>query len=51
MPKELHKKLKRQAKNKGLQGKSAAAYIYGTLENYKKGVKKKHRSKKLAKPK
>lgn len=31
MPKKLEKKLKSEAKKKGLKGKKAAAYIYGTL--------------------
>lgn len=51
MPKWLHDKMKKQARKKGLKGKSAAAYIYSVLNDYKKGVKKKHRGKKLAKPK
>lgn len=31
MPKKLERKLKKEAKKKGLKGKRAAAYIYGTL--------------------
>lgn len=31
MPKTLERKLKKQAKKKGLGKKRAAAYIYGTL--------------------
>ena len=31
MPKALERKLKRQAKRKGLSGKRANAYVYGTL--------------------
>lgn len=31
MPKKLEKKLKKEAKKKGLSKKRAAAYIYGTL--------------------
>lgn len=31
MPKALEKKLKKEAKKKGLKGKRAAAYIYGTM--------------------
>lgn len=31
MPKELEKKLAREAKKKGLKGKHADAYIYGTM--------------------
>lgn len=33
MPKILEAKLKRQAKKKGLKGKHANAYIYGTMIN------------------
>jgi len=31
MPKALESKLKREAKKKGLKGKRAAKYVYGTL--------------------
>jgi len=31
MPKKMEKKLKRQAKKKGLKGKKAKAYVYGTM--------------------
>jgi len=31
MPKELHRKLARQAKKKGLTGKRKNAYVYGTM--------------------
>ena len=31
MPKALEKKLKRQARKKGLKGKRARAYVYGTI--------------------
>ena len=31
MPKILERKLKRQARKKGLTGKRAAAYTYGTM--------------------
>lgn len=31
MPKELEKKLKREAKKKGLKGERADKYVYGTL--------------------
>lgn len=31
MPAALEKKLKKQAKKKGLKGKRAAAFVYGTL--------------------
>jgi len=37
MPKVLEEKLKREAKKKGLKGKRADAYIYGTLAKVKKG--------------
>ena len=36
MPKALHKKLKKQAKKKGLKGKSAKKYAYGTMSKIKK---------------
>lgn len=32
MPKALEQKLKKQAKKKGLKGKRARKYIYGTLQ-------------------
>lgn len=31
MPKEMEKKLKKEAKKKGLHGKRADAYVYGTM--------------------
>ncbi len=31
MPKKLEKKLKKQAKKKGLKGKKMDAYVYGTM--------------------
>jgi len=31
MPKAMEKKLKKEAKSKGLKGKRANAYIYGTM--------------------
>jgi len=31
MPKKMERKLKAEARRKGLRGKRAAAYIYGTL--------------------
>ena len=31
MPKEMEKKLKSEAKKKGLKGERADAYIYGTM--------------------
>lgn len=36
MPKKLHKKLKKQARRKGLTGKEKDRYIYGTLAKVKK---------------
>lgn len=35
MPKELHRKLAREATKKGLTGKKKQAYIYGTLSKIK----------------
>jgi hypothetical protein len=32
MPKAIERKLRAQAKRKGLKGKRANAYIYGTLQ-------------------
>lgn len=31
MPKAMEEKLKKQAKNKGLKGERADAFVYGTL--------------------
>jgi hypothetical protein len=31
MPKKLEKELKKEAKDKGLKGSKADAYVYGTL--------------------
>ena len=36
MPKELHRKLAKQARKKGLKGKRRKAYIYGTMNKVKK---------------
>lgn len=33
MPKALEKKLKAKARKKGLKGKRADAYVYGTMRN------------------
>jgi hypothetical protein len=41
MPKEIHDKLKKQAKKKRLKGKRAYDYIYGTLKKIEKKRKKK----------
>jgi hypothetical protein len=42
MPKKLEQKLKRQASRKGLSGKRANAYVFGTLRRtgWKPGKKK-----------
>jgi len=54
MPKELHDKLAKSARKKGLKGKDAASYIYGTMaEIEKQGGMKVHKTKKgrgVAKP-
>lgn len=39
MPKALHRKLARTATKKGLKGKRADRYVYGTLNKQKKGKK------------
>ena len=31
MPKEMKRALKKQARKKGLKGKKAGAYVYGTM--------------------
>jgi hypothetical protein len=36
MPKELEKKLKKQAKKKGLSKKRTGAYVYGTMRKVQK---------------
>lgn len=36
MPIKIERKLKRTARKKGLKGKRAKAYIYGTLNKLKK---------------
>jgi hypothetical protein len=33
MPKKMEKSLKKMAKKKGLSGKRAEAYVYGTMRN------------------
>jgi hypothetical protein len=53
MPKQLHDKLARAARTKGLKGDRAAAYIYGTMQRIEKegGIKtSKKRGKGVAKP-
>jgi len=39
MPKKAHEALKREAKKKGLKGKAADRYVYGTLAKMKKKKK------------
>jgi len=41
MPKELERKLKAEAKKKGLKGERANAYVYGTLRKLGWSPKKK----------
>ena len=41
MPKELHKKLEREAEKKHLKGERKDAYVYGTLNKIEH--KKKHK--------
>jgi hypothetical protein len=36
MPKKIHKKLEKQAREKGLKGKRKNKYIYGILQKIKK---------------
>ena len=40
MPKEMHRKLAKQADKKGLKGKRKAAYVYGTMSKRKKTKRK-----------
>lgn len=44
MPKELHAKLKKQAKKKGLSGERAGSYIYGTLDKVEKKLYKRKKN-------
>lgn len=48
MPKALHDKLARAARKKGLKGKDAGAYIYGTMAEIEKrgGIKEQQTKKK-----
>ena len=39
MPKALERKLKAEAKRKGLSKKRTGAYVYGTMAKIKKGKK------------
>jgi len=43
MPKELHDKLKRQARKKGYKGERADRYVYGTMNKIEGKKKKKKR--------
>lgn len=43
MPRELHRKLERQARKKGYKGDRADVYVYGTLAKVKKKRRKKKR--------
>lgn len=40
MPKKLHARLKRAAKKKGLKGKTAKKYVYGSMHEIEKRAKK-----------
>lgn len=44
MPKQLHEKLKRKAREKGLKGERADAYTYGTLNKIEKSLKRKRKN-------
>jgi hypothetical protein len=48
MPKAMERALKRQAKKKGLKGKRANAYVYGTMRKtgWKPSTQKKGKRKK-----
>ena len=39
MPKEIHRKLERQAEKKGLKGERKDKYIYGTMSKIEKKKK------------
>ena len=39
MPKKMHRALERQAEKKGLKGERKERYVYGAMENKKKGGK------------
>ena len=49
MPKELERKLKQEARKKGLKGRDADRYVYGALR--KTGWKPKKKKSKPKKPK
>lgn len=40
MPKELHDRLARQARKKGLKGKAFNRYVYGTMHDIKEAQEK-----------
>lgn len=46
MPKELHDKLLREGRSRGLTGKRLEAYVYGTLARIEEEAKKRRRGKK-----
>ncbi len=39
MPKKLHAKLERAARRKGLKGKRKDAFVFGTMNKIKKGMR------------
>ena len=39
MPKKIHAKLERQARKKGLRGKRKDAFVFGTMNKIKKGMR------------
>ena len=41
MPKELHRKLARKAREKGLAGERKDAYVYGTMNKIEKKLRRK----------
>jgi len=45
MPKELHRKLEKTAKKKGMKGKQKDAYVYGTMNKIEKKAKRKGKKK------
>lgn len=45
MPKELHKKLEKEAREKGLKGEKKDSYVYGTMAKIEKKKKKSKKKK------
>ena len=45
MPKELHRRLAKQAEKKGLKGKRKDAYVYGTMNRIESGKRAPRRRK------